>query len=180
MRCPRTRTRHDQAVVLRPTVLGEIENMVQEVVAQGQVAVREDHLDFLALRLRHDFARGRDDGRTADQVKALFAAALGASSHPQTVLIGVGLQRQQLLERRVRLVLAVAGQLNLAVARDDSGLLADQDAGIEAPTLGGHLCVAEVKADLLLAREVKQRLRVGTGHAGPAAQLFAFVEKVIE
>ena len=72
--------------------VGEVEDVGEEGLAQVQVDVGEHKLVLLALRLRHDLAGGRDDGRAADHVEAVLAAALGRRRHPQPVLVGGRLQ----------------------------------------------------------------------------------------
>jgi hypothetical protein len=82
-------------VVLGPAVLGEVEDVLAEVLAQRHVGLHADHLVFLGERARHDLARGRDDGGAADHVVAVLRAALGGRGHPDAVLVGIGLQRHQ-------------------------------------------------------------------------------------
>src|SRR5207249_168555 len=67
----------DQPVVFGPPVLGEVENVLAEGVAQREVAVDRDHFVVLGHALRGDLAGGRDDTRAADHVKAVLVAALG-------------------------------------------------------------------------------------------------------
>lgn len=228
----------DQPVVLGPPVLGEIEDVLAEVVAQREVGVDDEHLVFLALRLRDDLPAGRDDGGAADHVEAVFGPALGRSRDPHRVLVGRGLQRQQVaghaqvrrlapvdvparrvvaqhgelgalqahhaeglgpapvvadahadpraerlpdlealianlevlllqvLERRLGLVVRMAGQMDLAVAADDVRLVVHQYGGVEAPAVLRELSVAQIEADAQLAREVEERLRLGARHGG--------------
>src|SRR6516225_5192492 len=59
------------------------------------------------------------------------------------------------------------GQVDLAVAADDAAVALDQDRGIVMPRLApflGQLGVAEVKPDVELTREIKQRSGLGTWH----------------
>ena len=71
----------------------------------------------------------------------------------------------QVLERRLGLVVGMAGQVDLAVLADDPGLAVHQDGGVELAPFRGQLGVAQVEADAEFARGVEQRLHVGVGHA---------------
>jgi hypothetical protein len=54
--------------------------VLQEGFTQLQVATGEDHLILLTLRLRHDLAGRRHDGRAADHVETILEAALAAAA----------------------------------------------------------------------------------------------------
>ena len=69
----------------------------------------------------------------------------------------------QMLKLAPRLVLGVAGQMDLAVFRDDRAALVDQDRRVVAVairSLDRQLGIAEVKPDAALAREIEQGLRL--------------------
>jgi len=61
-------------------------------------------------------------------------------------------------------VVVVAGQVYLAVAAHDLAFAVDDDGGVEALALRGEFGVAQVKANAILARQIKQGLHVGVGH----------------
>jgi hypothetical protein len=65
-----------------------------------------------------------------------------------------------MLERGLGLVLGVSRQVDLAVLADDRAVRPDEDRGIEAPTLGRELGIAEVEADPQLFGLVEQGLRL--------------------
>ena len=70
-----------------------------------------------------------------------------------------------MLERRLRLVLGVPGQMHLAVFADDRAVGPDQDGGIEAPALGRQFRIADIETDAELLRFVEKRLRLAGRHA---------------
>jgi hypothetical protein len=72
-----------------------------------------------------------------------------------------------MLERRLRQMLGMPGQVHLAIAPDDPPVTLDQDRGVVTPRLPvflGELGVAEVEADLEVARQLEQRLGVRARH----------------
>src|SRR3546814_4853650 len=72
----------------------------------------------------------------------------------------------KVLERRLRLVVGMARQMDLAVTADDAARLVDQHRGIEAAAVSGQFGIAEVEADAEFAGEIEQRLCLRARHAG--------------
>ena len=69
-----------------------------------------------------------------------------------------------MLKRRGWFVVVVAGQVHFAVATHDLTFAVHDDGGVETLAFWGEFGVAQVKADAVLARQVKQGLHIGVGH----------------
>ena len=70
----------------------------------------------------------------------------------------------EVLERRLRFVVRVAGQVHLAVLADQAAVRADEDRRVVAVIVRRELGVADVEADAELARLVEQRPRLRARH----------------
>src|ERR1700719_2732586 len=97
-RFARPRSFDDQPVMLWAAVLLEIEHILPEIVGQAEIAINAYNLVRLGDCLGGDFAGGRDDAGPADHVKPILDTAFGGRSDPSGVLVGVRLQRQQVME----------------------------------------------------------------------------------
>src|SRR3546814_18901660 len=72
----------------------------------------------------------------------------------------------KVLERRLRLVVGMARQMDLAVTADDAARLVDQHRGIEAAAVSGQFGIAEVEADAQFTGAIAQRMCLRARHAG--------------
>ena len=84
----------------------------------------------------------------------------------------------QMLEGGLRFVIGVTGQMNLAVFANDIARRRHQDSGIEATCLAvdlGELGIAQIKADAIATRVIKQRLRYGRRHRALKKTLIDFL-----
>src|SRR6185312_1774005 len=88
-----------EAVVLRPPVGGEVEDIVLVAGAEIEVAAAHAELVLVAVAHRHDLAGGRDDRALPDHVIALLESAFRCADHPGAVLIGAGLHDQVVVEQ---------------------------------------------------------------------------------
>src|SRR5207302_368666 len=78
-------------------VAGEVEDSLLVGFRQVEVAARDDELVAEGRRLRHDLARGRDDGAAGDRGDALLVAALGDADDEGAVLIGARLHDEMVV-----------------------------------------------------------------------------------
>src|SRR5579862_9560691 len=75
--------------------------------------------------------------------------------HLEALVADVEIALFQMLERRVRQMLGMAGEVDFAVAAENAAVALDQDRRVVAPGLAfllGQLGIAKVKADAELAR----------------------------
>lgn len=98
----------DEPVVLRASVRAEVEDVVAEVWAHVEVEAGRHDLDVFGERTGDDLSTGCHDGGTADHLVAVLEAALGRRGHPERVLVGTGLEGQEMMEHlQVGLLVAV-------------------------------------------------------------------------
>src|SRR5215469_8895443 len=88
----------DEAVVLDAAVLFEIEDCALDVVAEIEVERCGNDLVVLAQCAGSDLAGRRDDRRAADQPEPILLAGFCRGQHPGSVLIGVGLHGDEMVE----------------------------------------------------------------------------------
>ena len=141
---------------------------MREVVVLGRgrivhrrVVAQHDHLD--ALQPHHAIGLGPAAvvaDRHADD-------AAERAEHREAQVADFEIALLEILERTPRLVLGVAGQVNLAVLAEDAAVLVDENRRVVAmrrSVFDRELRVAQVEADAELARAVEQRLRRRIGH----------------
>lgn len=91
-RIPRAHPVHNQTVVLRPAVLGEIEDVLAEMFTQREIGADANYFIFLGQRARHDLPGGSNDDGAANHVVAIFRTAFSGRGNPNSILVGIGLQ----------------------------------------------------------------------------------------
>src|SRR6516165_6753023 len=84
--------------MLDAPVLFEVEDRAPEVVAKPEIEGGDDHLVVLAEGAGGNLAGRRDDHRTADQTITILLTGFGRGEDPSSVLIGVRLHRDQVME----------------------------------------------------------------------------------
>src|SRR5262249_38408709 len=89
----------DAAVVLDAAVALEVENRLLAERGGIEIAVGDDQLVVLGLRLGDDLAVGRGDDAAGDQRVAVLDPPLRYSDHPARGLIRAGLHAQPIVEQ---------------------------------------------------------------------------------
>src|SRR5689334_9303463 len=146
-----------QQMVKHPEMLG----LAMMDVLDGRVVAERDDLDPLQS---HDAVRFGPapvvaDAHTHDRVLHAPDA--------ETFVPDIEIALLQMLERRLREMLGMAGEVDLAVAADDMPGGIDEDRGVVVPRralLLRQLGITEIEADAELLREIEQRPRLRAGH----------------
>ena len=136
----------------------QVRRLVPVDVVRRRVVAQHHH--FGALQA-HD-AKGL--GPTAVVANAHAHAGVHGVPHLEAFVAHLEVLFLQVLKWRGRFVVVVAGQVHLAVATDDVALSVHDDGCVEALALRGQFGIAQVKANAILARQIKQRLHIGVGH----------------
>ena len=95
---------------------------------------------------------------------------------PEPLVADIEIALFEVLERRLRQVLGMPRQMDLAIAPDDAARRIDQDRGVVMPRLAlllGQLGIAEIKPDPEFPGEIEQRPRRRVRHLAlePAVDL---------
>ncbi len=150
----RHRLRHDEMVVHAQ----RRRLRVMQVLARRVEAQRHD---LRALQREH--AEGfRPAPVVADQHPG---DRVHVPPHSESEVADLKIFFLEVLERRLRLVIGVAGQVHLAVLADDPAIGRHQDRGVIAVVVRRQLGVADVEADAELLGLVEQRLGFFRGDA---------------
>src|SRR5438477_1778756 len=133
---------------------------VMDVLDRGVVAERDD-LDALQS---HDAV-----GLGPAPVVADAHAHDGALHAPdaEAFVPDIEIALLQMLKWRLRQMLGMAGEMDLAVPADDAAIGINEDRRVVMPRLAlllGQLGIAEIKADAELLREIEQRPRLRARH----------------
>ena len=88
----------DEPVMLRLAMERQIEDVVLDLRAPIEVAIRNDDLVTERRAHRHDLSGRRDDAALADKVTAFLSSRLRDPHHPGAVLVGAGLHGEVVVE----------------------------------------------------------------------------------
>src|SRR3984893_18045829 len=108
--------------MLDPAMLLEIEDRAPEVIAEFEIQIGGDDLVLLAQGPSGDLPGRGDNGRAADHRKTVLGTAFSRRQYPSCVLIGSGLQRQEMVKHPQMLGLAMVDVFNRRVVAEGHDL----------------------------------------------------------
>src|SRR5712664_2483580 len=85
-------------------------------------------------------------------------------AHGEAEIADLEIALLEMLEAAPRLVLGMAGKVDLAVLADDARALVDEDRGVEMPALRRQLGIADGKADAERLGRLEERARLRPRH----------------